>query len=623
MLPILRLDGSVEPFGEQVPCNGAADRENEPGTSRRRLLGALATAAGLARTRPARADDAPRLVVLAAGGTGPKLTGIGVEEITPNAATVVWTTDEPADSTVEYGPTGDLGQAVTDPAPVTAHRIALTGLTPETTYHYRIRSRSATGIHATGADRTFRTPTDAHLPEEFVGSWTGIGRQSDPLLAMTVAISLDTAFVGAVAGTVRYRSRGCTGELTLVGVVEESVELAERIVAGADVCIDGGRLNLSMTTGGFLKAVWTGPSGDPSVTSLLSRYPIGGDVAMFQADPAHTGRNPGPGPRGSPRVLWHYQTGAQIYATPVVANGVVYVNGFNGTFYALDAIGGGVIWTTPSVPSYDDAAAAVVDGLVIFEVEAFALGAFAALTGQAVWRLPIPGGLGHCAPAVLDGTVFLADAAKTLFAIQATDGAVRWQAAIPKDALFPVVPAPAVDQGIVFLAGGAYGAFYAFDAATGALLWQAATNPFAAVPAVAADTVYAGGEDGLYALDAPTGAMRWRFDHRGCSTPAIVDGSVYFGTDDGYVFALDAADGGERWRFQTGSIVFAAPAVVGSTLYVGGFDGNLYALDTGTGQERWRFALGGSVYSAAVVAGGVIYIGAPDGAVYAIAGSDG
>ncbi|HEY7035522.1 MAG TPA: hypothetical protein VH482_29545, partial [Thermomicrobiales bacterium] len=73
--------------------------------SRRRfgrgLLGAVVAA--LTGARRARADDAPRLVVLAPPTTGPKLSAIGVEDVTATAATVVWTTSEAADGTVEYG----------------------------------------------------------------------------------------------------------------------------------------------------------------------------------------------------------------------------------------------------------------------------------------------------------------------------------------------------------------------------------------------------------------------------------------------------------------------------------------------------------------------------------------
>ena len=82
------------------------------------------------------------------------------------AATVTWTTDEPADSRVDYGTTaGSLTQNATDASAVTAHSVRLTGLTPGTTYHYRVRSADGSGNATTSplapaAPATFKTWVD-------------------------------------------------------------------------------------------------------------------------------------------------------------------------------------------------------------------------------------------------------------------------------------------------------------------------------------------------------------------------------------------------------------------------------------------------------------------------------
>ena len=53
-----------------------------------------------------------------------------------SGATITWTTNELADSQVEYGTTTAYGaQTTLDPALVGAHSEALVGLTAETTYH--------------------------------------------------------------------------------------------------------------------------------------------------------------------------------------------------------------------------------------------------------------------------------------------------------------------------------------------------------------------------------------------------------------------------------------------------------------------------------------------------------
>ncbi len=91
--------------------------------------------------------------------TPPVFTNIGVSDLQPDQATFAWTTDEPADSQVEYGTTNAYGSASTrDPNPTTAHFTLVNGLTPATTYHYRVRGTDAYGNAGVGPDGTFTTP---------------------------------------------------------------------------------------------------------------------------------------------------------------------------------------------------------------------------------------------------------------------------------------------------------------------------------------------------------------------------------------------------------------------------------------------------------------------------------
>jgi VCBS repeat-containing protein len=89
---------------------------------------------------------------------------------TPNAdgtATITWTTDEPADSLVQYGTAPDaLNLSEVAAALVTSHNLMLTGLTLNTTYYYRVTSADAAGNAAieppTGQNpASFTTPAAA------------------------------------------------------------------------------------------------------------------------------------------------------------------------------------------------------------------------------------------------------------------------------------------------------------------------------------------------------------------------------------------------------------------------------------------------------------------------------
>ena len=76
----------------------------------------------------------------------------------PTTATVTWTTDIPADSQVEYGPTAAYGnRSALNSTLVTSHSVKLSGLSRLTTYHYRVLSRGSAGNLAVSGDFTFTT----------------------------------------------------------------------------------------------------------------------------------------------------------------------------------------------------------------------------------------------------------------------------------------------------------------------------------------------------------------------------------------------------------------------------------------------------------------------------------
>ncbi|MBM4447154.1 MAG: TIR domain-containing protein [Chloroflexi bacterium] len=75
---------------------------------------------------------------------------VSVSDITATSAVLTWTTDKPATSQVAYGYTADLGLTTAlGEELVTNHRVELTGLQPDTTCHFRVMSKNASGKEAT------------------------------------------------------------------------------------------------------------------------------------------------------------------------------------------------------------------------------------------------------------------------------------------------------------------------------------------------------------------------------------------------------------------------------------------------------------------------------------------
>ncbi len=87
--------------------------------------------------------------------TGPIITP-GSNTISTSTATIEWTTNENASSSIAYGLTASYGTVSTSSGHTT-HSVSLSGLTPSTTYHYSIHAVDAVGNITDTSDATFTT----------------------------------------------------------------------------------------------------------------------------------------------------------------------------------------------------------------------------------------------------------------------------------------------------------------------------------------------------------------------------------------------------------------------------------------------------------------------------------
>ena len=185
------------------------------------------------------------------------------------------------------------------------------------------------------------------------------------------------------------------------------------------------------------------------------------DVPMFRGNAARTGEMPGPGPEPDPahgvRARWRFATGDDVFSSPAVVDGVVYIGSNDTNVYALNAA-----------------------------------------TGTEQWRFAT-GGFVIPSPAVVDGVVYVGSWDNNLYALDAATGTERWRFATGDD----VYSSPAVVDGVVYV-GSDDTNLYALDAATGTEWWRFATGDnVLSSPAVVDGVVYAGSGDGnVYALEA-------------------------------------------------------------------------------------------------------------------------
>jgi hypothetical protein len=106
-------------------------------------------------------------VELIGDSTAPTIEGVSATPLGSSGARITWTTDEYADSLVEYGLLpGSYPESVYDPLYVKDHSITLSGLAPEATYYARVSSTDRSGNVATSPEFEYGPPpmTNVYLP---------------------------------------------------------------------------------------------------------------------------------------------------------------------------------------------------------------------------------------------------------------------------------------------------------------------------------------------------------------------------------------------------------------------------------------------------------------------------
>jgi purple acid phosphatase-like protein len=167
----------------------------------------------------------------------PAISSVSAAATSPNSATVSWTTDQPADSRVEYGPTTAYGSTSSGAASVTAHTVSLSSLTPGTTYHYRVRSRNAAGQESVSADATFATPRPADFSLAVSPTTLTLLRGRAGSFTVSLAglngfassVSLSAVASPSLTGTLSFS----TTSLSPNGAVILSVRVGRRALPGA------------------------------------------------------------------------------------------------------------------------------------------------------------------------------------------------------------------------------------------------------------------------------------------------------------------------------------------------------------------------------------------------------
>jgi hypothetical protein len=256
----------------------------------------------------------------AADTAAPVITEVAASGVSDRSAIVSWTTNEPADSQVEYGQTASYGSMTAlDGSRVTAHAAAISGLLPATVYHYRVISRDAAGNLAGSGDSTFTTTgPDVAPPAVSITAPTGGSTVSgaavtlradatDDVGVVSVQFMVDGAPVGApqtvAPYSVNWDSTGVANGTHIVSA--DAVDAAGNMTASAVVTVT--------VDNNVLQVVDFNELTDPN-RPLNGEYPAGvidwGSGAWFLSGPV------GPLPTNSISMTESVTSASVTFITP-------------------------------------------------------------------------------------------------------------------------------------------------------------------------------------------------------------------------------------------------------------------------------------------------------------------
>lgn len=382
---------------------------------------------------------------------------------------------------------------------------------------------------------------------------------------------------------------------------------------------DNFRLGDFYTGNVVLEENWWG-TADPqgaAATVYDSKYdPEIGTVTMTPASQWISGT--GPRMAAEMKEAWRHETGGFVDASPVVADRMIFVPGWDGRLRALDDRGR-LEWAR-DLGDVIDAAAAVDDDTVYvqsWQREVFALDRRSGAKRWSFEYSPSPADDHRQGGVVRTGELLLVPAWNgTLYALEARTGEVRWRYA----GGFPLRSTPAVDKDRIYLSSGS-GLLSALDF-NGTTLWSRDLGaPLLTPPAITPFGPAAISREGmLVALDR-AGEERWRLDLSEICTyasPLYHHRALYLATAAGTLWKVDAENGNLIWRRPGAAPLYAAPLLDAGRLVLPDNDGTLHIVGADSGDILTTYEVGGAVQGTPARVGNLLVFGSRDHTVYAL-----
>lgn len=396
--------------------------------------------------------------------------------------------------------------------------------------------------------------------------------------------------------------------------------------------------------------------GDVQADPATRQTPLNLPEATANADWAQSGGNAtkSMGQLALGRSLtqaWSVQAGRgatmtqRLAASPIAANGRVYVIDTGGAVRAFDGRSGGQLWASQTPNEKGNETSLYGGGLAYDAGRIYAtngLGYVAALderTGGILWQTK-PGGPLRGAPSIGGDALYVMSQDNQLYSLKEADGTLNWSAAASLEIAGVFGSAsPAVGQGTV-VAGFSSGELNAYRYENGRQVWQDALqrtsirtsvsslSDIDADPVIDNGQVFAVGQGGrMVALELTTGQRQWELNIAGISTPWVAGDWVFVVTADAKLICVQRATGKVRWinplpefrsaKKKKGQIDYTGPILAGGRLIVTSTTGALINFDPDSGSFQNQVNIGAPVSVSPIVAANTLYVLDDNGRLHA------
>ncbi len=205
---------------------------------------------------------------------------------------------------------------------------------------------------------------------------------------------------------------------------------------------------------------------------------------------------------------WRFDTELPLGNSPTVANGVVYVGGYDRKLYALRVSDGVLLWAYSGAGAGYSTNPLVVDGRVILgnrDGAMYAIGAHgSANQGQLLWKYQT-GGMIDLSAAYKDGVVYFASNDNYAYALRADNGSLVWRSdKLPGDGYHSYWPVIYQDK-VIFSAASGYRTGY--NPGTGSIK-DPQGNDYGKIFDIERDDLYPGSPTGTM-FGNPVSGQNW------------------------------------------------------------------------------------------------------------------